>query len=190
MYKAIIFDFFDVIHRDPFRHWLKQSGLERNGDLHETSRLLDIGAISDEEFYKRLSESSGQPSQTVKVIYEDTTFIDYEMIELIKRLKHTYKTGLLSNSSIEYLRQIIRQHELEALFDVITVSAEVRLIKPDPKIFAHILDKLGVPATEAIFIDDNPKNVEAAAKLGIESIIYKEGIEPLKKKLGDLGVSV
>ncbi len=187
MYKAVIFDFFDVIHRGPFQHWLKQHGLGRSGDMHRNSELLDVGDISDEEFYRRLGELSGQPHEQVAAVFNDTSFIDQDMIALIKQIKQQHKTGLLSNSSIEYLWSIIDRHDLEALFDVITVSAEVGLIKPDPRIFEHILGRLDVKAEEAIFIDDNSANTTAAGKLGIRSITYV-GIEPLRKELVKAGV--
>lgn len=187
MYKAVIFDFFGVIHRDPFNHWLRQNGLERSGELHEASRLLDRGDISNEEFYERLSELSGQPANTVRDVYDDINFIDDDMIGLIRSLKAGYKTGLLSNSSIEYLGRIVSWHKLEPLFDVITVSAEVGLIKPDPKIFEHILERLRVSPDEAVFIDDNPHNAEAAARLGIKSFVYKD-IAQLKEGLAGSGI--
>jgi putative hydrolase of the HAD superfamily len=186
MYKAIIFDFFDVIHRDPFHQWLAQHGLERSGEMHRASELLDVGEISDEEFYGRLGDLSGQPQEQVASVFNDTSFIDKDMVALIRRVKRRYKTGLLSNSSIEYLWSIIDRHDLEALFDVITVSAEVGLIKPDPRIFEHILGRLDVKAEEAVFIDDNPRNTAAAGKLGITGVTYT-GMQALRESLDAAG---
>ncbi len=188
-YKAIIFDFFGVIHRDPFQHWLKSRSLERSGKLHELSRKLDSGDISNEEFYDGLSRLSGHPAHTIRDIYDDINFIDDDMVALIKTIKTGYKTGLLSNSSIEYLSRIVDRHKLESLFDVITVSAEVGLIKPDPKIFKHVLQRLGVNPEEAIFIDDNPNNTAAAAKLGLKAIVYTD-IDILKRELRDTGITI
>jgi putative hydrolase of the HAD superfamily len=121
------------------------------------------------------------------VIHCDPSSVDQDMIKLIKQIKRHYKTGLLSNSSIEYLWSIIGRHELEVLFDAITVSAEVGLIKPDPRIFEHILNRLGVKAAETVFIDDNPRNTAAAEKLGIKGITYT-GMGPLQQELKKAGV--
>jgi putative hydrolase of the HAD superfamily len=188
MYKAIIFDFFNVIHRDPFQHWLGQNGLKRDGDMHRSSERLDSGAISNEEFYRQLTKISGQKVESVRVIYDDISHINKEVVLLIERLKRHYKTALLSNSSVEYLSRIIAKHELESLFDVITVSADVGLIKPDPRIFEHTLDELGIAAKEAIFIDDNPRNVEAGASVGIKSLVYTD-IGTLESDLAKAGVA-
>jgi epoxide hydrolase-like predicted phosphatase len=189
MYKAVIFDFFDVIHRDPFHHWLRQNGLKRDGKPQESSRQLDMGRISDDEFYRQLGELNGQSADDVRKVFDDISFIDKDMVLLIAHLTKKYKTALLSNSSIDYLSRIIARHELESLFDAMTISAEVGIIKPDPRIFEHVLDKLGVRAEEAVFIDDNPRNAEAASRLGIKGIVYGGDIEELKKNLARAGIS-
>lgn len=64
-----------------------------------------------------------------------------------------------------------------ALFDRfrgIVVSGDERLVKPDPAIFRLALDRFGLEAGEAVFVDDNPANVEAAAKLGIHSVLFTD----------------
>jgi hypothetical protein len=52
------------------------------------------------------------------------------------------------------------------------VSAEDGLAKPDPAFFQRCLDRLGVRAEEALFVDDTPANVEAARKLGMTVVHY------------------
>lgn len=188
MYKAIIFDFFDVIHRDPFQHWLRQNGLERAGEMEESAKQFDLGNIDLEEHHRRVSKASGKPVDGIRESFDDISWIDQEMVSLIRSLKKDYKTGLLSNSATEYLGKIIDLHDLESLFDALIVSAEVGLVKPDPRIFEHALDQLGVSPEEAIFIDDNFRNVEAASRLGIKGIVYDGDMAKLKKKLSALGV--
>jgi 2-haloacid dehalogenase len=50
------------------------------------------------------------------------------------------------------------------------VSAEERLIKPDPAIFEVFLERYGKKATECLFMDDSARNIESAAKLGFAVI--------------------
>ncbi len=190
MYKAIIFDFFDVIHRDPLNHWLRQNDLERRGAFEENARQFDLGNIDLEEHHRRVSKASGKPIDGLRESFDDTSLIDPDMVKLIKRLRHNYKVGLLSNSADEYIGPIMDQHDLRPLFDAVTVSAEVGIIKPDPRIFEHILDELGVNAEESVFIDDNPRNTEAASRLGIKGIAYDGDIAKLKQELAALGVKV
>lgn len=189
MYKAIIFDFFDVIHSDPFLRWLKKYGYERRGEFEESSRMLDVGNISDREFYERLGELSGQKPENVKKVFDDTGRIDKDLVKLIERLRGHYKLGLLSNATGKYLRPILESHGLTSLFDEIAISAEVGSIKPHPEIFDHILEKLDVKADEAIFIDDNPDNVAAASSMGIGGIVYTDE-DALRKELATAGIKV
>jgi epoxide hydrolase-like predicted phosphatase len=187
VYEAIIFDFFNVIHSDPFLRWLKRYGYKRTGEFEESSRLVDVGHISEREFYEKLSALSGQTLESVRAIFSDTSLIDRDMVELIKGLHNNYKTGLLSNSSGEYLRPILEQHNLTRLFDEVVISSEVGLLKPDAEIFKHILHKLRVKPENAIFIDDNARYVDAASAIGIQAIVYTD-TESVKRQLAGLGV--
>lgn len=77
-----------------------------------------------------------------------------------------------------------------ALFDRfrgIVVSGDERLVKPDPAIFRLALDRFGLEAGEAVFVDDNPANVEAAAKLGIHSVLFT-GAAAFRAELVRLGL--
>ncbi len=51
-------------------------------------------------------------------------------------------------------------------FAAIYVSGELGMVKPDPAIFAHVLDDVGLAARQILFIDDAPRNIEAADRLG------------------------
>jgi len=59
-------------------------------------------------------------------------------------------------------------------FETILVSGEERLIKPDPRIFALLLERIGHPAQACVFIDDNGHNVAAAAALGFDAIRFED----------------
>lgn len=183
MYKAVIFDFFDVIHGDPFKRWLKTNGLERSGDFEKSSQLVDLGHITEDEFHERLSRLSGRSLSGVKEVFDDRSVIDKDMVQLVKKLRIHYKTGLLSNASSEYLRPLLEHHDLVELFDEIVVSSEIGHIKPRPEIFYHILEKLAVRPEEALFIDDNPQNVAAAAALGLQGVVFTHYQTLLKELL-------
>jgi putative hydrolase of the HAD superfamily len=76
------------------------------------------------------------------------------------------RTGLLSNSwGNEYPRE-----GWDEMFDAIVISGEVGMRKPEPGIFAHALDLLGVSAGETVFVDDLRVNVLAAAELGLVGV--------------------
>ncbi|WP_326525802.1 HAD-IA family hydrolase [Sphingomonas sp.] len=77
-----------------------------------------------------------------------------------------------------------------ALFDRfrdIVVSGDEKLVKPDPAIYALALARFGLTPGEAVFVDDNAANVDAAAALGIHAILFR-GAAALRADLGVLGL--
>lgn len=59
-------------------------------------------------------------------------------------------------------------------FRSVVVSGDERLVKPDPAIYALALDRFGLAAQEALFVDDNPANVAAAAAMGIHAVLFTD----------------
>ncbi len=170
MIKAVIFDFFDVIMTDPYNAWLKKHGFKREGPFLEASQEQDLGRITIEEFLERLSYLSGKT--VTREIFESGAVVDYDIVELIKILKENYRVGMLSNSPSASIREVLHEHNLEQYFNEIVISSEVGLIKPSIEIFAHILGKLDVDASEAIFIDDNQHHIAGAQKAGLSGIHF------------------
>ena len=77
-----------------------------------------------------------------------------------------------------------------ALFDRfrdIVVSGDERLVKPDPAIYRLALDRFGLEAAHAVFIDDNVANVAAAAAIGLHAILFA-GVDDLVPRLKALGL--
>lgn len=79
-----------------------------------------------------------------------------------------------------------------ALFDRfrdIVVSGTEKLVKPDPAIYHLALARFGLEPQEAVFIDDNQANIDAAAKLGIVALHFTDAAA-LRPRLRDLGLIV
>jgi HAD superfamily hydrolase (TIGR01509 family) len=188
-YKAIIFDFFDVIHNDPFQRWLKSRGLKREGEWHEASVDMDKGLIDDKEFFRRLSVLSGTPPDTLRKEFDAYNGFNDDVIRLLEILAKNYQVGLLCNGPTAFVRSLLKEGDVEDVFHHIVISSEVGMAKPNPDIFEHILAKMSVKPNDAIFIDDNPTNVEAAQKLGIHGICFTD-LPSLRKSLAELGVKL
>jgi 2-haloacid dehalogenase len=94
--------------------------------------------------------------------------------------------ALTNWSSETFPPQRVRFPVLE-LFDGIVVSGDEGVIKPDARIFRILLDRYAIAAEEAVFIDDNPRNAEAAAALGVHGIHFHSP-EALRRELVLLGL--
>ena len=93
----------------------------------------------------------------------------------------------LTNWSAEtFARQPARFPFLD-WFDGIVVSGREKLIKPDPRIFRLLLDRYGIDATHAVFIDDVAANTAAAAALGMPGIHFT-GADGVRRELAALSL--
>jgi len=96
----------------------------------------------------------------------------------------------ITNFSGEFFRAFRATEEaFFARFRDIVVSGDEQLLKPDPAIYRLALDRFGLRAEEAVFVDDALPNVEGAAALGIHAIQFV-GAEPLRQALVQLGLLV
>jgi HAD superfamily hydrolase (TIGR01549 family) len=83
-----------------------------------------------------------------------------------------YKLGMISNTFQLAFEPVRQQYHLDKIFDVITPSYEVGLLKPDRRIFQMMLEKLEVTADQAIMVGDSLRDdVLAAEDVGIKSIL-------------------
>lgn len=94
-------------------------------------------------------------------------------VELVKELKQNWNLCLLTNFSQEKFELIRHRYEFLDLFDVMIVSGEHKVVKPDPRIFNLTLQRLGRQAQECLFIDDSPANIESAQRLGFHTIHFQ-----------------
>lgn len=96
-------------------------------------------------------------------------------VEVFKKLKasNKFKIYALTNWSSETFPIAQQQYELLGWFDGVVVSGTERNRKPFPKFYQVLLDRYHVKPEEALFIDDNERNIKAARELGIDSILFK-----------------
>ncbi|HET7476435.1 MAG TPA: HAD-IA family hydrolase [Dermatophilaceae bacterium] len=80
----------------------------------------------------------------------------------------------LTNWSAELFPHAREHYGVLRLLDDIVVSGEERLAKPDPAIFEVLRRRIGVPLDRAVFVDDSPRNVAAAAAAGLDALTFTD----------------
>jgi 2-haloacid dehalogenase len=91
----------------------------------------------------------------------------------------------LSNWSAETYPLAAKRFDFLRLFRGLVISGEVGLTKPDPRIFQILLERHRIEPAEAVYIDDKPRNAEAARALGIHGIHFTDPGQ-LRRELEDL----
>ncbi len=109
-------------------------------------------------------------------------------VEILRELKQAgYPLSALSNWPSEKFYQLRPRFDFLDWFDVVLVSGDVKLVKPDPRFYQLLLDRIGRSAPECIFIDDSERNITGARDLGFQVILYRSP-EQLRSELGRLGI--
>jgi 2-haloacid dehalogenase len=93
----------------------------------------------------------------------------------------------LSNWSAETFPLARPRYPFLEWFDGILISGEAKLAKPDPRIFAHLLEKFGLEPAATVFIDDSATNVRAAEGAGLIAIRFVDP-EQLRRELVKVAV--
>jgi putative hydrolase of the HAD superfamily len=178
-------------YRALMREWVQQA-YAADGALNPIHGLED-GSLPPAEFERRLAERlrtrSGAAVAAEGLLAR--MFLAFQpvepMYEALRRARAAgVRTCLLSNSWGNTY-----PHELFAeLFDGVVISSQVGLRKPDPAIFQHALDLIGLPPHECAFVDDIEHNVRAAESLGITGVHYVDAATTVARLENILGVSL
>ena len=182
--KAIIFDLGGVLLRTadfaPRDRLAARLGMSRHelaefifgGESGEQAQRGEINVQQHWDNLAALLHMSRQEFNQLLGEFFGKDELDQGMLEYVRSLHQTYRTGLLSNAFGD-LRQIISERwHFEDAFDDMIISAEVGLVKPDARIYQLAVEQLGVKTAEAVFIDDMQRNIVGAIKAGLQGIHF------------------
>ncbi len=147
----------------------------------------DEGKITNGQRYELVKERVPKRlHRTLKLIVENWDMCmepvenAQEFYALVK--EKGYCTFVLSNACNRFYGYFPKHYDLKS-FDGVVVSSDVKMIKPYPAIYEHLLKTYNLNPKECLFIDDVEANVEAAEAMGIKGFVFKNNYEELKKLL-------
>jgi putative hydrolase of the HAD superfamily len=136
-------------------------------------RLLETGELEPAEFERRFGARLGV-AETEGLITRMFAAVRPEerLIEAVRGARASgVRTALISNS---WGTSIYDPGALEDLFDVVIISGEVGLHKPQPEIYRLTAERLGVEPEECVFVDDLRENVRGAEQVGMTAILHRD----------------
>jgi epoxide hydrolase-like predicted phosphatase len=191
-FDAVLFDFGGVFLPSPFEVLYRAAGQygvppetvlatcfgSYDQDTDHPWHRLERGEISAEQALAGiavLGRESGLAIDPIAVLSSALgtgTLVRDDVVQAARDVKASgLKTAVVTNNIKEYGPKWRALLPLDELFDVVVDSCEEGIRKPDRRIFELTLQRLGdVPAGRAVFLDDAPGNVAAAAKLGLHAI--------------------
>lgn len=171
--KAIVLDMYGVIVKqtgDDFVPYVQQTFPDKAPDeIYIPWFKADIGEITSLDVWKAIG-FQGDLEQIEKE-YLDTIELNDGFLEFLEAVKDTYKLAIISNDSSRWSKYLREKFELNQYFDVISISGDLKMQKPDERIFFLTIEKLGVKAEDCLYVDDRESNLEAAQKLGMDTVM-------------------
>lgn len=202
--RAVIFDVGGVLSSGKSSYWEKNKfipsgvhvdiakklniSIDQYLDAIDTNYALSLeGKISKEKVLSIFSKNFRVSKEKVIKLYlwaYRKHFKENKVLfnEAIKLKKLGYKVGILSDQW--YLsKEALMKGKRYKIFDPTIVSCDVKLRKPNPRIYQLLLNKLNLKPSEVIFIDNQLWNIKSAKKLGIQTILYKNNSQLFQEKL-------
>lgn len=107
-----------------------------------------------------------------------------ETIDVLEKLSQNYRLGIIANQSGS-VRLLLREWGIESYFQLIILSEEVGLSKPDPTIFTLALQKANIPADRAVYVGDRYDNdILPAKSLGMHTVRILTGFGKYTRENG------
>jgi putative hydrolase of the HAD superfamily len=184
--RGVIFDYGNVLSLDqPF------SAVEEMAEIcdvpvkvfqqgyWEYRLAYDRGDLDVNQYWNNRLRSLGislSPTQIAKIVLVDSeswSHLNPASVEWVRQLHGAgIKLALLSNMPLELKNYMVANLGLFSYFQHLVFSCDVHLVKPEPGIYQSCLNLLQLAPHEVLFLDDKPQNVEAAAALGIHSLVF------------------
>lgn len=156
----------------------------------ETSRRASTGEIPEEAHWQAVAEtlrlSRSEADKVTTEFFAGDRF-DQTLLDYLRSLRPERKVCLISNAW-SGLRAFITRNKINDIFDFMVISAEVGMMKPDPRIYQLALEEMGTQPGESVFIDDVLANVDAARSVGMAGIHFtqpQQALEDLKLLLSN-----
>jgi putative hydrolase of the HAD superfamily len=200
--RALILDFGGVLsHQQPadwYRVMAAELGVSEAAlrDAYWQHRMAYDSGLPAGEYWRRVHQTLGRPfaPSTLEHLIESDLASWTHYRDEVWAMAHAFReagglTGFLSNSGPEMMARVRADRSPESRFDVVVVSCEVDLAKPDPRIYELALSRLGVKAGQALFVDDREDNIEGAARLGLRTLHFvdDQAVEKLRALIAASG---
>lgn len=156
----------------------------------QMNKQYKLGTLTDEEYWSWALKEWSLAMTTKEIV--DLLIKGYETnapaVDYVKSVREAgYKTLICSNNFPARINGLNERFGFLNDFDVVTLSYEVGIAKPDKMIFQELITKTGLQGNEIFYSDDDESKMEGAKELGINTFLYTT-FEAFIKHLENLGV--
>jgi putative hydrolase of the HAD superfamily len=172
--KAIVLDMYGVIVKqtgDDFVPYVQRTFPDITpAEIYIPWFKADAGELTSREVWEAIG-FQGDLEKTEKE-YLDTIELNEGFPDFIAAVRKQYKLAIISNDLSRWSQYLREKFDINQYFDVISISGDLKIQKPDERIFLLTIEQLGCDAKDCLFVDDREGNLEAAGKLGMNTVLF------------------
>ena len=144
---------------------------------------LEEGVLSADEF-RKIVLSGSRPGAVPQEVDEAMSYIlvgiEPYKVELLRKMAESYDLYMLSNNNEISIKRSSKMFAdagipMEKLFRKCFLSYQMKALKPSATFYKRVMEEIGRPSDELLFIDDSQKNVDGAIAAGLPAVYYKPG---------------
>jgi putative hydrolase of the HAD superfamily len=151
-------------------------------ELYWSDRLdYDKGLVSANEYWQDVAQRAGtalrRDAIDELIEYDTVSWMQFDSVmwQWIDELRSARKrVAILSNMPRELGEALKSRTDRLNNFDFVTLSYEVHSVKPEPAIYEHCLEGLGLEAQQTLFLDDRMPNIQGAELLGMSAVQFTD----------------
>lgn len=201
MIRNIVFDIGQVLAEFRWKEYIKDFGYEKeiNQRIANATVLspywneVDRGEMSFAEIIELCVKLDPEIEQEIRHFFSNRSslVVEFDYSEgMVRKLKEQgYHVYLLSNYGKDNFLIVKDIFKFMPYVDGGVISYEIKKIKPEPEIYQALIRKYNLNPEESVFLDDLERNIEAAKKLGFQTILFKS-IDQAMEDLRKLGVNI
>lgn len=153
---------------------------------------LNLGKLTEIESLSAFANQLGISEQEVLTLMLRLKTSQTPVAGSLELLKKLHMARIPLYSITDNVKEIVEYHKLNSeflhYFSGVVVSADVGVLKPDQKIYRHLLDTYKLVSQESVFIDDVQINVDGALAVGMHSFQFKDS-KDCAIKLREMGIN-
>lgn len=187
MIRTVIFDIGNVLVKFDWKTYVYGVFDKKTADVLAEAiwksghwEEFDRGVLNDAEIIKRMENAAPEYKNEIHMVMEHVgEFLaqyDYTKSWIRELKENGYNVLYLSNYGEFQMERNPQVLDFVPLMDGGVFSCHVKLIKPDPAIYAIMCEKYNLNPRECLFIDDNAANIAAAKEFGLHAVLF-EGYE-------------
>ena len=172
--KAIILDMYGVIVRqtgDDFAPYVQKTFPNlTTEEIHAPWFRADVGELTSLEVWAALGYRGDL--EAVERAYLDTIELNPGFYEFAEAARKRVRLAILSNDSSRWSAYLREKFGLNQYFDAVSISGDLKMQKPDARIYTLAAERLGCRAEDCVYVDDREGNLTAAAALGMRPVLF------------------